>query len=314
MTHTHTHTFYFNASLFYRDVKVHQGSAASATPEPPEPEDHFKPFKPFNESCEDPKNSDCRSQCHSIKLIDSQEQNNSGLLTPRKSTALSSSAADKVGVSGQDAVPEETPKAFRVGIGCSGSRPSPASRLSVIDKKWLERCQVFGEMEADARPGAGNQELIVKGRDDGEIQDGRAEKETLVNGKEQTSERPGKIQGQNPQSENGSEIIGEQLRETSSSPQAEGESKRNGKPKSGRKGGRKRQREEEKVEGSPSEEGGVKKRRRKAKSKEGTTDGEPGPSRAEGKKRKAKEKDESNQKDADGDMKAPRMVSQFIRK
>lgn len=305
-------------SLFYRDRKAHQGSAAS--PQPLEPEDHFEPFTPFAETCDDPKNSDCSdfpSKCNTFKLIDSQNQNTSGLPTPRKSTPPpSSSASDKVGVAGQDVVSKETPKVlggFRGGLGCSGSRPSPASRLSVIDKKWLERCQVFGEMEAVVRPGAGNQEIIVKGGDDGEIQansqDHGADKEAMINGKERTSECTGKMEGKNTRNENGCEIIGEQLSEASTSPLAGGENERNDKPKSGKKGGRKRQREEEKVEGSPSDEGGVKKRRRNGKGKEGTTGGEPGPSRAEGKKRKAKEKDEDSQKGADGDLKVPRMVS-----
>lgn len=301
--------------MFYSDVKAHQGSAASATPEPLEPENHFEPFKPFIESCEDPKNLDpshCLSKCNSIKLIDSQNQNTSGLLTPSKSTPLSSSSLDKVGLAEQDVVSKETPKAlggFRGGMGCSGSRPSPASRLSVIDKKWLERCQVFGEMEADVRPGAGNQEIVVKERDEGEIQantqDRCAEKEAIINRKEQI----GKIQGPNTQGGNICETGGEQLRETSTSPLADGEKKQNEKPKSGKRGGKKRQREEEKREGSPSEEGGVKKRRKNAKSQEGTTGGEPGTSGAGGKKRKAKEKDENSQNDADGDIKVPKMVS-----
>lgn len=311
---TSTATSCFNVSLFYSNLKAHQGSAPSATPEPLEPGDNFEPFKPFIQSCDDPKNSDPGdyfNECNSIRLIDSQNQKTSGLVTPRKS----SSFLDKVGLAGQDVVLKETPKVlggFRGGVGCSGSKPSPASRLSVIDKKWLERCQVFGEMEADVRPVAGNQEIIVKGWDKGDIQanthDHRAEKEAIITGKEQPSQHTGKS---STQGENVSEIVGDPSKETSTSPLTEDEKKQNDKPKSGKRGGRKRQREEENVGGSPSEEGGVKKRRKNAKSKEGTTGGEAGPSRAGGKKRKAKEKDENSQKDADGDVKVPRGVSFF---
>ncbi len=53
---------------------------------------------------------------------------------------------------------------FRGGVGGRGfgGRPSPASRLSFVDRKWLERCQVFGEMGAEVRPGAGNQEVDLE--------------------------------------------------------------------------------------------------------------------------------------------------------
>lgn len=322
--HTNTHTFCVNVSLFYRGVKACLGSAASATLEPLEPEDQFEPFKPVTESCEDSKNcdsSDRQTKCNSIKLIGAQNQNASSLLTPRKSTLLSSlSSPGTVGVAGQDVISKQTPKGlggFRGGMGCSGSRPSPASRMSFIDKKWLERCQVFGEMEADVRPGAGNQEIIVKGSEEGEIQVNtqnqrveKGEKDTTIDGKEHISEHTRNIQGQSTQSEKGSEINGEQVRETTTSPLTEGENKRNDRPKSSKKGGRKRQREEESTEGSPSEEAGVKKRRRNAKSKEGTTGAEPDPARAGAKKRKAKKKeDENGQKEADGDTKVPKMVS-----
>lgn len=301
LTQTFCHT------VFYRDVKAHQGTAAPAAPEPLEPVDHFEPFKPFTESCGHPEKSDRSDgqiKCNSTKSIDSQNQNSSGLVTPRKSTPLSSSSADKV--AGQDVVSKETPKVlggFKGGIGCSGSKPSPASRLSVIDKKWLERCQVFGEIEADVRPGAGNQEIVVKGLDDGQIgansQDRRAEEKAITNGKEHGSEH---VQGQSAQRENGSEIDGEQSTQTATTALAEGENEQKDKPKGVKKGGRKRQREEESV---PSEEGAAKKRPRNGKSKGATGDGEPGSSRAGGKKRKGKE--DNGKKD--GDMKMPKMVS-----
>lgn len=329
MTHTQTnaHTFCVNVSLFYRGVQACLGSAASAILEPVEPEDQFQPFKPVNESCEDSKkfnSSDHQTKCTSSKLMDSQNQNASCLLTRRKSTLLSSLCSPgKVGILGQDVVSKESPKVlggFRGGMGCSGARPSPASRLSFIDKKWLERCQVFGEMDADARPGGGNQEIIVKGSDEGEIQANtqdqgvdKGEKDTTINGKEHISEHTRNMQGQSTQSKTGSGINGEQMGQMTTSPLAEIEKKRNDKPKSSEKGGKKRQREEESTVGSPSEEGGVKKKRRNAKSKEGTTGTEPDPARARAKKRKAKKnEDENGHKEAAGDTKVPKMVSQFV--
>lgn len=300
------------------------GSAASAILEPVEPEEHFQPFKPVNESCEDSKNldsSDHQTKCNSSKLMGSQNQNASSLLTPRKSTLLSSLCSPgKVGILGQDVVSKETPKVFRGGMGCSGARPSPASRLSFIDKKWLERCQVFGEMDAEVRPGGGNQEIIVKGSDEGEMQAntqdqtvGKGEKDTAINSKEHINDHTRNMQGQSTQSKTVNESNGEQVGQMTTSPLTESGKKRNDKPKSREKGGKKRQRDEEISEGSPSEEGGVKKKRRNAKSKEGTTGTEPDPARAGAKKRKAKKKeDENGHKEAAGDTKVPKMVSWFF--
>lgn len=65
---------------------------------------------------------------------------------------------------------------FLVGSGGSlAKRPSVANRLSVVDRNWLERCQVFGEMEAEEIPGGGNQEIKVKKRQEKEVKGGKAE-------------------------------------------------------------------------------------------------------------------------------------------
>ncbi|XP_078146674.1 ATP-dependent DNA helicase Q4 [Centroberyx gerrardi] len=55
---------------------------------------------------------------------------------------------------------------FRGGIGGIGvgGKPSLVSRLSLVDRDWLERCQVFGEVEDREKPGAGNQEKKLEGR------------------------------------------------------------------------------------------------------------------------------------------------------
>ncbi|XP_007564958.1 ATP-dependent DNA helicase Q4 isoform X1 [Poecilia formosa] len=65
---------------------------------------------------------------------------------------------------------------FLVGSGGSlAKRASVSSRLSVVDRSWLERCQVFGEMEAEEIPGGGNQEINVKKRQEKEVKEGKAE-------------------------------------------------------------------------------------------------------------------------------------------
>ncbi|XP_057683212.1 ATP-dependent DNA helicase Q4 isoform X2 [Corythoichthys intestinalis] len=43
-------------------------------------------------------------------------------------------------------------------VTSTAGRPTPANRLSCVDRKWLERCQVFGELGAEDKPGAGNQD------------------------------------------------------------------------------------------------------------------------------------------------------------
>lgn len=312
-----------------------------------EPEDQFEPFEPFMESSEDPEHttssvSDCsnrQSKSISSKTISSQKENASslGLPTPRKSTLLSSlsSSPEKVEISGQDVGSKEPTSRFRGGVGGSGSRPSPASRLSFIDKKWLERCQVFGEMEADVKPGAGNQEVVVKGGDEGgmqtNIQCERVEKgekdarrDATENDEEfksissdnDVSKSASKPSHQNTaKSKKVKKTDEEQGGELTALPITEDENKLSKGSKSAKKGGRKRQREEENAEGALSEEGGVKKRRRNAKSKEETSGGDPDPAKAEGKKRKAKKKEGENREEkVDGDTKVPKKVSSFLRK
>lgn len=331
--------------MFYRRANSFLASPASATPQPVEPEDQFEPFEPFIESCEDPERttssvSDCsnhQSKSVSSKTIGSQKENASSLslLAPRKSTLLSSlsSSPEKVEISGQDVGLKETPQVlggFRGGMGGSGSRPSPASRLSFIDRKWLERCQVFGEMEADVKPGAGNQEVIMKGGDEGGMQTNvqcerveKGEKDAMRDATEndeelksiskdndviksaskpshQTTAKNKNVKKKTDEEEGG---------ELTALPIAEEENKLINRSKNSKKGGRKRQREEENAEGTLSE-GGVKKRRRNAKSKEETSGGDPDPAQAEGKKRKAKKKeDENREENADGHTKVPKKVS-----
>lgn len=76
------------------------------------------------------------------------------------------------------------PGGFRAGMGGSaaGGRPSSANRLSFVDRKWLERCQVFEEMGVEERPVAGNQE-----------KDARREEKSKMEGETQKCERNGEM-------------------------------------------------------------------------------------------------------------------------
>ncbi|XP_030203945.1 ATP-dependent DNA helicase Q4 isoform X2 [Gadus morhua] len=74
---------------------------------------------------------------------------------------------------------------FRGGaVGVTGrGRPSLLSRLGSVDRGWLERCQVFGEVEGGDKPVAGNTEIP-------EPQRKPAAAESV--GKGETRERPGR--------------------------------------------------------------------------------------------------------------------------
>uniref|UniRef100_A0A3B4BDL0 DNA 3'-5' helicase n=1 Tax=Periophthalmus magnuspinnatus TaxID=409849 RepID=A0A3B4BDL0_9GOBI len=59
-------------------------------------------------------------------------------------------------------------KHFRGEIGgkSTAAKPCLANRLTHIDKKWLERCQVFGELGAQDKPVVGNKEVIFEQKQD----------------------------------------------------------------------------------------------------------------------------------------------------
>lgn len=345
-------------SLFYRRVKTCLGSLASPTLLPADPEDQFEPFEPVRESGEDPacatssfSSSSIHSNSSSNKIISSGNPNVSSLTssTARSSALLSSlSSPDKVGISGGDVGLREIPQVlggFRGGTGGRGNRPrpSPASRLSFIDRKWLERCQVFGEMEAEVKPVAGNQGIVLDKRGEGErgsemegkIQDERVGKEeTEAEGvrreateleidegfKSITSDKKVSDGAPKPRQHTGKSRGGEEKvnkkgdeemeRGLTQSPVAEDEYESSNKSKGTKKKGRKRQREGENVEGDMSEEGGVKKRRRNAKNKEESSGVNVGPAQAGGKKRRAKKKeDEDGEEKEEKETKVPIKVS-----
>ncbi|XP_045915441.1 ATP-dependent DNA helicase Q4 isoform X2 [Micropterus dolomieu] len=233
---------------------------------------------------------------------------------------------------------------FREGMGggATGGRPSPASRLSFIDTKWLERCQVFGEMGAELRPGAGNQEIDLEKR-------GERERTKETEGKIQEDERVRKeemdAEGERREADSGRDkVIKSSTRDkivsnSTTKPALEHNATSKGgggekvKMKGGgeieggwtpplspeddnetshiskgtKKRGRKRQREGENVEGEMPEEGGVKKRRRNAKKKEDSSDVKPSPAQG-GKRRRAKKR--GDEEEEEKETKVPKKVPQ----
>ncbi|KAM6974350.1 LOW QUALITY PROTEIN: ATP-dependent DNA helicase Q4 [Tautogolabrus adspersus] len=224
----------------------------------------------------------------------------------------------------------QIPGGFRGGMG---GRPSPASRFGSVDRNWLERCQVFGEMGADERPGAGNQEINLEKR-------GEKERGGEMEGKMQGDEIVGKVEidaagvrqeaidsqrdggiksipsdnvlseGALKKAPNHSEKIkgeGKEKLKRTGSEQIEGgltppltpedDHTSGHKSKVTKKRGRKRQRDGEDIEGETTEEGGVKKRRKNGKKKEDGSDVQPSPGPEGGKKRRAKKKEEETEKE-----------------
>ncbi|XP_025758314.1 ATP-dependent DNA helicase Q4 isoform X2 [Oreochromis niloticus] len=230
---------------------------------------------------------------------------------------------------------------FRGGRGL-GARPSPVSRLSLLDRKWLERCQVFGEMGAEEKPGAGNQEMNMEQR-------GMAERGEKLKGEMQGVEREAKEEidvererqesleiGRGKKSES---VTGDKIVTTSAA--NSGKSKKEGVGKEKRKGqeemergqtshitadddnesspktkasknrGRKRQREVGDTEGDTTEEG-VKKRRRGGRKKEESSDVSPSSAHGgAGKKKRSKKKGEGDGEDEGGEeTKGPKKMPQ----
>ncbi|XP_040909292.1 ATP-dependent DNA helicase Q4 isoform X2 [Toxotes jaculatrix] len=210
---------------------------------------------------------------------------------------------------------------FRGGIGGKGTggRPSPASRLSVIDRKWLERCQVFGEMGTEETPGAGNQEIDVERQGERETEGGErvGKGETDAEGEQRgvidlgrddgfksiTSDKTGSDGAPKPviqptrKSKGGAEKRvkrkgGEEMQRGSTPPPASGGDVETSHKSKGTKRGRKRQREGEDMEGEMTQEGGVKKKRRNGKNKEESSGLNSSPGQGGEKKRRAKTKGE----------------------
>lgn len=225
-----------------------------------------------------------------------------------------------------------------------GGRPSPASRLSLVDKKWLERCQVFGEMGAEERPGAGNLPIDVEKGGEEEKRRETEQKETqgderVVNKKlEQDGERnvaadlardegfkniahdkivsntvptrqpTGKSKGGSEEKQKREET-GEMEIGLTPPPAPEDDGQTILKFKGTTKRGRKRQREGEDMEGETVEEGVAKKKRRNGKKKEEGSDVNYSSTQGGGKKRRAKKKgDKNGEEEEEKETKAPKKV------
>ncbi|XP_051926271.1 ATP-dependent DNA helicase Q4 isoform X1 [Hippocampus zosterae] len=160
-------------------------------------------------------------------------------------------------------------------IAATAGRPSPANRLSNVDTKWLERCQVFAELEAEGKPAAGNQERC---QPNWKSEEKRADdKDAMTN----ISVNPA------PQTKQNTQDLAP-LKEPSGSP-----------PK---KSGKKRQRE-----GAATEDAGPHKRRRK-KSEKGDEKEETA-DKGDGKKRRRKKgKEDATQVEDDKTTKEPKKV------
>ncbi|XP_029370262.1 ATP-dependent DNA helicase Q4 [Echeneis naucrates] len=198
---------------------------------------------------------------------------------------------------------------FRGVIGNKGSerKPSPASMLSSVDRKWLERCQVFGEMGAEEKPGAGNQEIggkVEREAGKGEIDTDGERRGTTSLGRNESSNSitstkvdsdtaPKPVKQPTRKNRGGAEgkVKSKRFEEIEGQPTPppilEGDGETTTESKDTKKKGRKRQREGDDMEGDATQEGGVKKKRRNGKKKEESSGLNPSPAK-EGKKRKAK--------------------------
>lgn len=279
------------------------------------PEDQYKPFDPVSDSFNDSSHANCDNSKSSFKnATGTNKLNVSGLnSSPARASVPTSSSASpaNVGITKRDAAFKEDRQGFR-GVQGIAARPSSVGRLSLIDTKWLERCQVFGEMQTDVKPGAGNQEKApvtreeevdrITGnketdglRDAGDLEGGEGLKGHSTD--EDVHERRPKQSQQQMQEE----VTDRQQESTETSlvppsnTEDENKLKKNG--ACTKKKGKKRQREGENTGGEMSEEGGVKKRRRTAKKE--SSDGNLSPDQAGGKKRRVKKKDGETKEEKD---------------
>lgn len=277
-------------------------------------EDQYKPFDPVSDSFNDSFHANCDNSKSSFKkTMGTDNLNVSGLnSSPAGASVPSSSLASpaNVGIAKRDAAFKEDQQVFR-GVRGVAARPSPVGRLSLIDTKWLERCQVFGEMETEVKPGAGNQEKAPGMREeevdritgnkekDGLRDAGHSEGGEALKGHSPDEDVHKRRPKQSQQQMQEKVTDGQQESpETSLVPLSNTEDKN--KLKNGdctKKKGKKRQREGENTGGEVSEEGGVKKRRRNTKKE--SSDVNPSPDQAGGKKRRVKKKDGETKEEKD---------------
>lgn len=301
--------------LFYRHSVAPLVSLDSAAVQPVVPEDQFKPFEPSTEYFIDSSHANCNTGKSGSKSNNSTDNLNvSGLnSSPARASVLPSAHG---GVAKGDVAVRGGPEVFR-GVRGGGARASSISRLSLIDKKWLERCQVFGEMENEAKPGAGNQEKLQVLRkeeadrgigneeDDGGRGAQKTEREELKSeflGKN-APDRVDRHSQQQPREK--ANYRQEEAIEPPSGTNTEGGSEMRKNASYRQNKGRKRQREGRNEGGDVLEEGGVKKRPRGAKKE--SCDVSPSPDQAGAKKKRVKKKDGDAKEEKDA--KLPTKVS-----
>ncbi|XP_061598358.1 ATP-dependent DNA helicase Q4 [Cololabis saira] len=221
---------------------------------------------------------------------------NTGSLRDQKENLVSLEHPDRSIDSGISAGFKGGPPLLKEG---SVGRPSPARRLTLVDKKWLQRCQVFGELEAEEKPGAGNHDIKMDKRIEKEREPGTgvqtAGKEDVE--EKESFERDGKLSvvirdklvGENEsqsaqqslgKAKGGGEgkekkkkkkkMDGEVERAPELVVRADDDNQSSPKTKTVKKRARKRMREGDDMEDNTTEEGMVKKKRRNSKKKEET--------------------------------------------
>lgn len=274
-----------------------------------QPEDQFKPFDPISDSFDGSSRSNSSTSKSSFKNTD--DLNVSGLHSSpaRVSVPPSSlSSPGNVGIAKGDVALKEDQQVFR-GVRGIAARPSSISRLSLIDTKWLERCQVFGEMETEVKPGAGNQENVPVVR--------KEEVDRIIGNKDKNVlkdlERGEGLKGHSPdknvhcpvpkqsQQQTQEKVTDRQEEAIGTSQMSLANPEDENKPRKysacAEKKGKKRQREGENIDGEMSEEGGVKKRRRNAKKE--SSDVKLSPDQSGGKRRRAKKEDGETKEEKD---------------
>lgn len=314
--------FLLNSSLFCRNSVASLVSLDSSTVQPVVAEDQFKPFEPVGKSFDDSSHAKGYSVKGSCKNNTSTDNPNvSGLDSSptRASVPTSSLAPNNVEAAKGDFALREEPHVFR-GVRGIGARPSSISRLSLIDKKWLERCQVFGEMENEVKPSAGNQENVQVMRKkeadriiENEEKDGGRETEKIERDG-MKSHSPDKNvpdcvhKNSRQQPRENMNYRQEEVIEPTTMPlsNTEEESKQRKNSNYRQNKGRKRQRDGGNEDGEMLEEGGVKKRRRRTKKE--ISDVNLSPNQTEGKKKRVKKKEDGDTKE-EKDTKLPKKVS-----
>ncbi|XP_053719047.1 ATP-dependent DNA helicase Q4 isoform X1 [Synchiropus splendidus] len=290
------------------------GSFSTPSLHPEEPEEEFEPFQTIKEpsklsgdtSAAKPagNSSLCRTpirNCPSLLSSHSAPEATSPTDSPEKFIKTKDDANDKyLGMKMRNGIlgSPQNVGGFRGGLGCkvTPARPSPANRLSAVDRQWLERCQVFGEMGAEDKPGAGNKDVTLTKSDADRGKDRKPEDTTEV-----AINVPGTSENlKENQNEN---TIERQSRGDITTKSLKDDCEENPKPPTRKNKGRKRQREGEDTDVGTAEveEGGMKKRRRNVTKSEENKDSQDG-----GDKKKRKSRKKENGDAETEDEKAPK--------